>query len=99
MHAGQDVVIKVETFDFTKYGFVHGTVNKVSRDAIADRDRGLVYSARIALAEDSIAVNKTQVKLAAGMIVSAEFKSSERRVIEFLLSPLIRYQNESGRER
>jgi multidrug efflux pump subunit AcrA (membrane-fusion protein) len=34
-----------------------------------------------------------------GMTVSAEVKMGRRRVIGFLLSPLLKYQHESGRER
>ena len=36
--AGQDAEIKVDTFNFTRYGLLHGRVHSVSRDAIA-RDR------------------------------------------------------------
>ena len=31
---GQDVEIKVDTFNFTKYGFIHGKILSVSQDAI-----------------------------------------------------------------
>jgi hemolysin D len=34
VHEGQEVEIKVDTFNFTKYGFVHGKVLSVSHDAI-----------------------------------------------------------------
>jgi hemolysin D len=34
VHAGQQVEIKVETFTFTRYGLIHGTVLDVSRDAV-----------------------------------------------------------------
>jgi hemolysin D len=35
VRAGQDAEIKVETFTFTRYGLIHGTVLDVSRDAVA----------------------------------------------------------------
>lgn len=34
IHEGQDAEVKVETFDYTKYGTVKGRVSNVSRDAI-----------------------------------------------------------------
>lgn len=34
VYAGQDVAIKIDTFNFTKYGLLHGTVQSVSQDAI-----------------------------------------------------------------
>src|SRR5205814_2465585 len=38
VHAGQDVEIKIDTFNFTRYGLLHGKVLSVSHDAIA-RDK------------------------------------------------------------
>jgi hemolysin D len=34
VHAGDDVEIKVDTFDFTRYGLLHGKVRSISSDAI-----------------------------------------------------------------
>lgn len=39
VHAGQDVAVKIETFNFTRYGLIHGKVESVSRDAVAAADR------------------------------------------------------------
>jgi hemolysin D len=38
VHSGQDAEIKVDTFNFTRYGLLHGKVVSVSQDAIA-RDK------------------------------------------------------------
>jgi len=35
VHAGQDTQIKVDTFNFTRYGLLHGKVLSVSRDSIS----------------------------------------------------------------
>jgi hemolysin D len=39
VHVGQPVEIKVETFTFTRYGLLHGTVESISRDAVSDDKR------------------------------------------------------------
>jgi hemolysin D len=39
VHAGQDVAVKVQTFDFTRYGLLHGHVVDVSRDQVAPEQR------------------------------------------------------------
>ena len=39
VHAGQDAAVKIETFNFTRYGLIHGRVINVSRDAVAAADR------------------------------------------------------------
>lgn len=96
---GQEVEIKVETFTFTKYGVVHGTVVSISNDAIEDEKLGLVYSARIQLKENSIQVGENRIELSPGMAVRAEVKTNKRKVIDYFLSPLKEYQDESLSER
>ncbi|PTU72941.1 HlyD family type I secretion periplasmic adaptor subunit [Pseudomonas mangrovi] len=96
---GQEVEIKVETFTFTKYGVVHGTVVSISNDAIEDERLGLVYSARIQLKETSLQVGGNEIALSPGMAVRAEVKTDRRKVIDYFLSPLQQYARESLSER
>lgn len=70
-----------------------------SHDAVQDKELGLVYPARIALDRSTIDVAGRMADIGAGMSVSAEIKTDTRRLIEYLLSPILRYQQESLRER
>jgi hemolysin D len=96
---GQEVEVKVDTFNFTKYGVVHGTVVSVSNDAIEDERLGLVYSARIQLSESKVLVGSQHVPLSPGMAIRAEVKTDTRKVIDYFLSPLQQYVDESLAER
>lgn len=96
---GQTVEIKVETFSFTKYGVVDGTVISISNDAIEDEKLGLVYSARIQLKKNTIQVGENLIALSPGMAVRAEVKTDKRKVIDYFLSPLKKYTAESLSER
>jgi hemolysin D len=40
-----------------------------------------------------------EVGLSAGMSVMVEIKTGKRRLVEYVLSPLLRYRDESVRER
>jgi len=97
--AGQTVEIKVDSFPFTKYGTIPGEVLHVSRDAVKDQQLGYVFPARVKLNAEEILVDESWVPLTAGMSINAEIKTGTRRVIEYLLSPLQRYQAEAMRER
>ncbi|WP_145957483.1 HlyD family type I secretion periplasmic adaptor subunit [Xenorhabdus hominickii] len=99
VHIGQSVTVKVETFNFTKYGTVDGEVLSVSNDAIEDEKRGLIYSTRIRLKSDHLLVNGQRVALSPGMSITAEIKTDQRRVIDYFLSPLRQHIDESLRER
>lgn len=120
VHAGDDVEIKIDTFDFTRYGLLHGKVLTISQDSIVrdvpgekapDRPAGaqaappdpkgqeLAYAARISLDRTQMQVEDKLVNLTPGMAVTAEIKTGSRRIISYLLSPLLKYQQESLRER
>jgi hemolysin D len=97
--AGQIAAVKIETFPYTKYGTVSATVAHVSDDAINDEKKGLIYATRLKLDRTAIRVEDRMVNLAPGMAVTAEIKTGSRRVIEYFLSPLLQYKDESLRER
>ncbi len=99
VRAGQPVEVKLETFQFTKYGTIPGVVESVSGDAVQDEGRGLVYLIRVKLERSQMNVNGQQIDLAPGMAATVEIKTGSRRLIEYILSPILRYKQESLRER
>jgi hemolysin D len=102
---GQKVTVKFDAFPFTRYGTVDGEVidlsassgRAISRDANKDDKQGLVYPARVRLDDADIDVKK--IAISPGMAASAEIITGDRRVIDYVLSPILRYRHESGRER
>ncbi|MBD8873498.1 HlyD family type I secretion periplasmic adaptor subunit [Rhodanobacter sp. DHB23] len=99
IHAGQPVQVKVQTFPFTRYGTLQGTVLQVSNDAKQDEQKRWVFPARIALARASMQVDGREIPLVPGMAVTAEIKTGRRRIIGYLLSPLVQHARESLHER
>jgi hemolysin D len=118
---GESAEIKIDTFNFTRYGLLHGEVVDVSQDAIvrdkpaeksgSQKPQGalgdssepdgqeLLYAARVSLDRTQMLIDGKLVNLGPGMAVTVEIKTGQRRVIEYLLSPLLRYKQESLRER
>lgn len=96
---GQPVEIKVETFQFTLYGTIPGHVLTVSDDAVSLEKIGLVYPTRVSMDRSTIQVDGKQVNVSPGMAVSVEIKTGQRRIIEYLLSPLLKSMKESLKER
>lgn len=101
VRAGQPVIVKVETFDFTRYGHIEGIVQWVGTDSIADQKLGPVYPVRIQLktGETPFAINGRTGLVAPGMSVTADIRVAQRRLLEYFLAPLLRYKEESLRER
>jgi hemolysin D len=96
---GQPVRVKLEAYNFTDYGLIEGVIETISRDAIQDEKIGLVYATRIRLARNTISINGRPQPIGPGMAVQAEVKTGERRIIQYLLSPISQTVAEAGRER
>jgi hemolysin D len=121
VHAGQDAAIKVDAFNFNRYGLIDGKVVSVSPDAITrekpvetKRDpnqsgaqdessepanQELVYAARVSLTKMQMQIEDKFVDVEPGMAVTVEIKTGSRRIISYLLSPLLKYKQEALRER
>jgi hemolysin D len=75
----------------------------VSDDAVSEKrpdgSEELTYLVRARLERDTLQVDGRTVRLEPGMAVTAEVKTSKRRVIQYVLSPLAKAVREAGRER
>ncbi len=111
---GQPVRVKLEAYPFTDYGIVPGVVESISRDAVDtsepgaadEHDRngrvvqpGLIYTTRIRLLRRNIRVAGLDQPIGPGLAVQAEIKTGDRRIIQYLLSPISQALDEAGRER
>jgi len=115
VRVGQEAQVKVDTFNFTRYGLLHGKIVNISQDAITqdkqadgaraqnhkneDRTQGLTYAARISLNRTHMMIEDKRINLSSGMATTAEIKTGSRRIISYLMSPLVRYGHDALRER
>lgn len=95
---GQPARVKIEAFPFTSYGVLEGEVLSISADAIS-QETDLLFPVRVSLPEIQITTNQQATPLTSGMAVTVEVKTGDRRVIEYLLSPLIQNIDEAMHER
>jgi hemolysin D len=96
---GQAAEVKIDAYEYTKYGTIPAHVTHVSRDAIQDDKKGLIYAVKITLARPFIRVEGRMVPVTAGMSSTVEIKTGSRRVIEYVLSPLVQHVHEALSER
>ena len=100
VNRGQAAEVKLETFPYTQYGTVPATVSVLGGDAVTDEKTGTsTYPATLTLGRRKMQIDGKSVPLSPGMNVTAEFKTGQRRIIEFLLSPIVKAGRESLRER
>jgi len=121
VHAGEEARVKVDAFDFNRYGLIGGKVVSVSPDAIAhdkvsDKnktepdagaendsseppDQQLEYAARVSLDRKQMQVDGRLVDLSPGMAATVEIKTGSRRIISYLLSPVMKQAQQALHER
>jgi hemolysin D len=99
VNVGNGAEIKLETFPYTRYGTVAAQVNRVTADAVNDEKRGAIFPVTLALKTRQIDIDGKMIQLVPGMNLTAEIKTGQRRVIEYLLSPIQKAGSESLRER
>lgn len=102
---GSRVSVKLASFPFQKHGTLEGVVRTVSEGSFEKTGPGgsstgiTTFKARIQLLDpvtlDDVPKN---FRLMPGMTTTAEIKVGQRRVIDYFLYPLLRYQSESIRE-
>lgn len=121
---GQQAVVKVESFPFTRYGTLNGRIVKVSRDAVDEREatgladpnaarsgqpsptaaapaksQSLVFPATVSIDQRSMNIDGKEVALSPGMAVTVEVRTGERRVLDYLLSPIREATSTTAHER
>lgn len=91
---GMNVSIKIDTFDFQKYGILNGTLKSISKNSIEDEKLGPVYEVYIQPDTKTFKIDGREEKIATGMTLNAEINIGKRRIIEFFIYPLIKYLDE-----
>ena len=88
------VSIKIDTYDFQKYGLLHGKVKSISKNSIENEELGPVYEIYITLDKNTLIIDSKKQKISTGMTLNAEIEIGKRRIIEFFIYPLIKYMDE-----
>jgi len=101
LRVGMPATVKLDAFEFTKFGALEGVVQWIAADAVKDERLGSYYPVRIALTGTQlpVAVGGQHPVARIGMAVTADVLIGHRKAYEFFLGPLLRYQQESLRER
>ncbi len=99
IYVGQETVVKVTAYDFTKYGGIDGTIEKISPTTVEDEEGNTFYRARIRLEKNYVGEDPTRNLVLPGMEVVADIRTGRKTLLEFLLKPVVKALEESFRER
>ena len=94
VHVGQEAVIKVGSYDPQRFGVIEGEVGRISPSTYLDEENQPYYKAQIILAKKYLGSQPGKYKLIPGMTVTADIRTGEKTVLDYLLKPVYRgFQN------
>ncbi len=83
---GDDVILKFNTYDFSRYGGLEEKILSVSTSTYFDGQGRPYYRARTSIKENYL--GNEQSKILPGMTLTGEIKTGEKSVLNYLLKPL-----------
>ena len=99
-----EVKIKLDAYPFQKYGTMDGKVRYISHDTMTrqqpptiENPNSTYYRARISV-NGKLHRTPRNFRLIPGMVAQVEIKVGRRRVIEYVIHPLIKMFDEAARE-
>ena len=100
---GQDASVKLDAYDSSIFGAMHGKVTYISPDVLTEETRqgpSMYYRVRIRLTGTEFKGDKAnEIQLRPGLTASVEIKAMERSVLSYLTKPLTKTLSQSLGER
>jgi len=99
VRAGQPAVVKISTYEFTRYGGLDGTVTAVAPDSTVDRDKGTYFRLVVATEKGYLGDSPGQFPISAGMQAVVDVHTGTKSVLRYLITPVLKLRHEAFRER
>ena len=100
---GQDASVKLDAYDSSIYGGLHGKVSYISPDVVTEETRQgpfMYYRVRIRITGTEFKGDKAnEIHIRPGLTASVEIKAMERTVLSYLTKPLTKTFSQSLGER
>jgi adhesin transport system membrane fusion protein len=97
---GQDALVKFLTYDYARYGGLHGKVVSVSADSHTDQNTGETYFlVKVRTDRNYLGNEATSFPITTGMQATTEIHTGSKTVMEYILKPVVKISHESFRER
>lgn len=100
LHPGQNVTVKVASYDFVRFGSVEGTLRDISATTYIDEKDGTpYYKGWIVLSHPWVGKVAGENPVMPGMTVQADIITGDKTLLQYLLKPLQASFSQAFRER
>lgn len=96
---GQKALVKISTYDFSRYGGLDGQVTLVAADTSTD-EKGIPYF-RVVVQPEKTYLGQTEggLPIMPGMEATIDIHTGQKTVMDYLIQPVLKLKDEAFRER
>jgi|TARA_B110000967_G_C18877625_1_gene559267 adhesin transport system membrane fusion protein len=96
---GQPAKISLTAYDPSKYGYLLGTLTKVSADTVfREETQSSAYSVNLSIDTEIFESNNVPVSIVPGMIAQVDIIRGERTILEYFWQPIAKMKDTAFRE-
>jgi len=99
VHAGQSVNIRVDTYDYSRYGVLEGTLTKLSPSTFTGPNGELYYVGEVTPVRSYLGSIPGKSMLLPGMTAEVDIITGEKTVFQYLLKPVFTMASKGFQER
>lgn len=100
LRPGQTATVKFTAYDFSIYGGLEGTVERISADTIVEEEtQESFYRVVIRTKKNSLKRNGKLLPLMPGMVASVDILTGKRSILDYLLKPILKAKSNALTER
>jgi len=96
---GQRAVAKISTYDFVRYGGLEGTVVNIAADADTDARGRHYFRVVVETGDSTLGEEGENLPIIPGMQATIDIHTGEKRVLDYLVQPVLKTRSEASRER
>ncbi len=96
---GQPVLVKVSSYEYSRFGGVDGELMKISATSVLDPQGLAVFKGWIGLNQSFVGKQEGRYQILPGMDVQADITTGDKTFLQYLLKPLTDAMGEAFRER
>ncbi len=96
---GQQVLAKISTFDYLRYGGLEGTIKHVAADSSADQSGSQYFKMIVETSNNKLGAGGNSYHIKPGMEALVDVRIGTRSILSYLVKPVLKLRHEAFRER
>ena len=99
LRPGLHVIVRLTAYDFSIYGGLQGTLEHISADTIEDEQGNIYYLIKVRTENTDLGRGTTSLPIIPGMMATVDIMTGKKSVLDYLLKPIFKAQQQALRER